>query len=313
MLGIERLSTDRVPARHKLEYWNNVTSETYLGTCVDFGDRHQNASMLRWRVGDLSMIRAKSDALVVQRRPMQSDISDQQLVLHLQHRGAARYNTSRGVAQLEHASFALSPSHLPYRIDVSDRHEMLVVEFPRASLTAQMPDLGDFLEREVILHNATGSVLHDFLLSLWRHGEMAQLDPDWGAAMSSMFMNLVSLTLRATVGEPLVENSFLQRVKAIVQIKLCDADLNTLRIAQDLGVSERTIQNAFSSIATTPSAYILECRLQLAAEQLRVHGFRKITDIALDVGFNDSTYFTRCFRTRFGMSPGEWRTGKPKA
>ena len=35
---------------------------------------------------------------------------------------------------------------------------------------------------------------------------------------------------------------------------------------------------------------------------------RSITDIAFDLGFNDSAYFTRCFRQQFGAPPSAWRT-----
>ena len=30
---------------------------------------------------------------------------------------------------------------------------------------------------------------------------------------------------------------------------------------------------------------------------------RRISDIAFDCGFNDLSYFNRCFRRRFGLSP----------
>jgi AraC-like DNA-binding protein len=35
-----------------------------------------------------------------------------------------------------------------------------------------------------------------------------------------------------------------------------------------------------------------------------------ITDVAFDVGFSDSAFFTRCFRRHFGVSPSQWRSGQ---
>ena len=63
----------------------------------------------------------------------------------------------------------------------------------------------------------------------------------------------------------------------------------------------------FASAGTTPSTFIAEARLQTAPEWLRLYPARSVTDIALSVGFNDSAYFSRCFRNRFGTSPREWR------
>jgi AraC-like DNA-binding protein len=32
-----------------------------------------------------------------------------------------------------------------------------------------------------------------------------------------------------------------------------------------------------------------------------------ITDVAFELGFSESGYFTRCFRQRFGTTPSRWR------
>jgi AraC-like DNA-binding protein len=60
-------------------------------------------------------------------------------------------------------------------------------------------------------------------------------------------------------------------------------------------------------MGTTPSAYILERRLARAAERLGAAHEASITEIAFELGFNDSAYFARAFRQRFGVSPREWR------
>jgi AraC-like DNA-binding protein len=32
-----------------------------------------------------------------------------------------------------------------------------------------------------------------------------------------------------------------------------------------------------------------------------------ITEVAFELGFNDSAYFARCFRQQFGVPPRDWR------
>jgi AraC-like DNA-binding protein len=51
----------------------------------------------------------------------------------------------------------------------------------------------------------------------------------------------------------------------------------------------------------------LELRLRRAAEWLAQAGDRRISDIAFDCGFNDLSYFNRCFRRRFGLTPSAAR------
>jgi AraC-like DNA-binding protein len=49
-----------------------------------------------------------------------------------------------------------------------------------------------------------------------------------------------------------------------------------------------------------------ELRLRKAADLLaRPEG--RISDIAFDCGFNDLSYFNRCFRRRFGLTPSAAR------
>jgi transcriptional regulator GlxA family with amidase domain len=56
----------------------------------------------------------------------------------------------------------------------------------------------------------------------------------------------------------------------------------------------------------TPHQWLLRTRLRNAAEKL-VETHAPVTDIALDVGFEDLSNFTRSFRAEFGASPREYR------
>lgn len=56
----------------------------------------------------------------------------------------------------------------------------------------------------------------------------------------------------------------------------------------------------------TPHQWLLRARLRAAAQQL-VAGRERVTDIALDVGFEDLSNFVRSFRAEFGVSPRGYR------
>ena len=59
----------------------------------------------------------------------------------------------------------------------------------------------------------------------------------------------------------------------------------------------------------TPIEYLVRLRIQKAMEMLRNTDLT-ITEIAMEVGFNDSNYFTRQFRRILGESPRAFRKGK---
>ncbi len=48
---------------------------------------------------------------------------------------------------------------------------------------------------------------------------------------------------------------------------------------------------------------LTELRLRKAADMLAHDSERRVSDIAFDCGFNDLSYFNRCFRRRFGLTP----------
>ena len=56
----------------------------------------------------------------------------------------------------------------------------------------------------------------------------------------------------------------------------------------------------------TVKAYIDQRRL-LEAKRLLLFTVRSVEDIGYEIGFHDPAYFSRFFRARAGMPPGEWR------
>lgn len=57
---------------------------------------------------------------------------------------------------------------------------------------------------------------------------------------------------------------------------------------------------------TSPIDYVIHVRVQKACDLLAAED-RRITDIAYDVGFRDSNYFSRIFKKVMGCTPGEYR------
>jgi AraC-like DNA-binding protein len=73
------------------------------------------------------------------------------------------------------------------------------------------------------------------------------------------------------------------------------------------GMSESRILRIFKRhFDCSPFQYVSHLRLS-AAEDALIQSDRPITDIALDLGYNDSNYFARSFRKHLGLSPREYR------
>ena len=65
-------------------------------------------------------------------------------------------------------------------------------------------------------------------------------------------------------------------------------------------------RNFHAGVGQSPGDYIAFCRLRRAQNQL-VFTDRSVLEIALSVGFGDPSGLYRCFRSRCGLSPLEYR------
>jgi AraC-like DNA-binding protein len=80
-------------------------------------------------------------------------------------------------------------------------------------------------------------------------------------------------------------------------------------VARRQGVSPRYLQRLLEASGMSFTAHVNELRLQRAFALLtKAHGReRRISDIALHVGFSDVSHFNRLFRSRFGGTPSAIR------
>lgn len=82
-------------------------------------------------------------------------------------------------------------------------------------------------------------------------------------------------------------------------------------VAGSLGLSQRYINDLLHETGTSLAERVLELRLQKALAMLADlrHNGLKVSEIAYACGFNEVSYFNRCFRRRFGATPTAARNG----
>ena len=81
----------------------------------------------------------------------------------------------------------------------------------------------------------------------------------------------------------------------------------TKALAERLGISRPTLDRAFASeIGISPARFLARLRLDEAKRLLRASAL-PATDIARQLGYCNSAYFSNLFRETFGLSPREWR------
>jgi YesN/AraC family two-component response regulator len=81
-------------------------------------------------------------------------------------------------------------------------------------------------------------------------------------------------------------------------------------LAARVGISERHLTHCFrQETGLTPITYLNRYRIRQARTLLE-QGDMNVTEVALAVGFSDSSYFARVFRDEVGVSPHAYQRGE---
>ncbi len=99
------------------------------------------------------------------------------------------------------------------------------------------------------------------------------------------------------------------RLFSWIELRLAE-ELPVARMAAEAGMSVRTFYRRFREVAgRSPTVYVLERRLQRAADLLRHEPELGVAEVAARCGFADPNYFSRQFRARMGCAPRDAANG----
>ncbi len=131
-------------------------------------------------------------------------------------------------------------------------------------------------------------------------------------------LNVIGLLwklLGAFVSEPVISEgeqinkSQRQKLKDVLSYirKNIDKNITLEELAQVSGMSPRYFCRVFKSMTgRTPIEYVNYYRIETASQMLITTG-ESVTDIALNCGFNDMSYFSKMFKKLKGISPSKFR------
>jgi AraC-like DNA-binding protein len=102
------------------------------------------------------------------------------------------------------------------------------------------------------------------------------------------------------------------RIRDFVLRRLPDAELGPQRIAAEFGISTRYLHRLFESEDTSVGSFIRRERLKNAATELADPTLRHldVKTIANRSGFAGADQFARAFKSRYGLSPRDYRRGE---
>jgi AraC-like DNA-binding protein len=128
-------------------------------------------------------------------------------------------------------------------------------------------------------------------------------------------MTELATRLAAQVIDPRITShdaAMIDRAQLLIAANLADPRFGVAELAVQMRVSPRHLSSLFARLGTTTSQAILDARIVQARRMLTdpVNARRQIASIALACGFDDQSYFARCFRKATGVTPRAYRGGR---
>lgn len=112
------------------------------------------------------------------------------------------------------------------------------------------------------------------------------------------------------VALPSMEEQFLTKASEIVKTHLSDEHFGVEQLGKAMHLDRTQLFRKLKALTNeNPSAFIRIIRLN-AAHELLQQNTATIAEVAFQVGFSNTSYFSRTFKTQFGKTPGEVREEK---
>lgn len=103
------------------------------------------------------------------------------------------------------------------------------------------------------------------------------------------------------------DKTFVTRLRKIIQQHLADSDFSVERLGEEIGLSRVQLYRKVKVLTgKTPVELLRRARLMKARTMVTTTD-RSIAEIAYATGFTSPSYFNKCFKDEFGVSPGGMR------
>jgi len=106
------------------------------------------------------------------------------------------------------------------------------------------------------------------------------------------------------------DEKFLNKAMVIIEENMNNFEFDVTKLTDKLEISRVQLFRKLKALTDqSPSEFIRTIRLKRAA-QLLDKGFGNIAEVTYQVGFNNLSYFAKCFRELYGLSPSDYAKSK---
>lgn len=309
-----RYDTNDVAAADRFAYWRESVCDSYVRLGCEAENRRDFKGLIEIaRHSVLSISRVAGLAHRVERRKRDiNTASDAFFLLSLQTAESSQVTQFGKTATLRAGDMALYSSCDPYKLQLSDDFSQTVVQLPAEKLISRLPNVEMLTARTIDGQSGIGKLVRENILAFSEH--MNTPNPTLKALLQDTLIDLIATGI-ATQGADKIELSspeqhVMLRAKSFIRASLAEPDLDRNKVAAEIGMSVRRLNDIFSKEDISVSGFIRKMRLDGVASDLQDNRFSRvsISEIAFRYGFSNMQNFSTLFRATFGQSPRDYRT-----
>ena len=323
------LSIDTLPQPRRQSAWRDAVCDTFVRLeCTPERNAPMHGRIEAGLLGNLHVARVTSSPQHVERTRERAAQDDQAFVLlSLQYRGSTVVRQAGNEAVLTPGCIAFYDTARPYTLSLPNDFDQIVLHLPRDMVDTSVPRGLDHMAQKLSASNPfaqTIIALGPQLLAMTNTARPSMAARTAAAAVELISLALDSLDSSAELQTNLsnasnitdshrnpsaVADALAWRARELIGHQLDDAALTPTRLASQMHVSLRRLQEVFHSQGTTLSDCIWDARLEFARGLLALATQRQesVSTIAMRSGFSDVAHFCRRFKQRYGLPPSEYR------
>lgn len=302
-------STDTVGAREGFSFWHEAVCQAILNVSLGapsdgFQARISSQSLDTLRFACF----AASGHEIVRSKSHIAGSSEDHYLISLQRHGQSQISQADAAFVLEAGEIAILDGQRPFRVGFPTPVQRVLAVIPRESLDTRAPWLRKAPVQKVMANTIYADLARQHLLQLARPVEGLGLSE--ASLLTENLCNLLALaTAQGPEGQGRHPDVQLQEILTFCRRHLSDPELSPGMIAAHCRISIRTVHLRFERIGQTFGQWVIENRLKACQRDLSdaYQANRGISEIAYRWGFSDLSHFNKAFRSKFGMTPREWR------
>jgi AraC-like DNA-binding protein len=313
---ILEFSTDGIPERDRTAFWREHYGHVMLRVDIEPApDMLFEASSRCLSLPGLLLMEGSSSPMKISRGGQYLADGNDDVVLAINRMGSVVINSNGREQSLGDGEAIVLSGGEAASFHRTSLGRSFALRVPRTMFESTVVSLDDALMRPISSDRGALKLMEDYARWLLNAGN---IDHQLLNISVRHIQDLLALTIGPTADfadtarTRGLRAARLKLAKSFIVAHSSRRDLSVSAVATSLSVTPRYVQRLFEADGTTFSEFLTGQRLARARRLLCEPSSSPtaISTIAYDVGFGDLSYFNRCFRRQYGVTPREVRGDK---